>query len=707
MKKVLAFIFAMVMIITPMTVAADNWKLNMYDLEENLDIEKSKSANMCSMNSDNGEKEHVYFENTGSIIIGEKNTVEFTVQTNQTVISVNCEGIGLSINSYDYKNNTVYVEFGSETIRPNFQLIVSVLLESNTILTANMYGCRYENKLFVSGVSKDDAFEKCCLYLAHNGIINYENYKETRNAYYKQSVTISTSSESLNNAAISQTQAETRASSKTTYLKGLLAWNDDRGVEQRCQYLKVNVYDKEVGDPQLLATTYTNSEGFYSVEFENNSSIFELGGYDIYIEVLAAGENVSVKNVSGTTYCISTVDEVINNVKNGSTNTISIKFEMSSNGNYIGGDLAKAVQVSQPAIIASNYAGTMLERTMPNVGIYYPVDDEGCWYSRDKQMIYITGHDYDVAGAPKSYASWDVIMHEYGHFVQHMVGNISNSPGGTHYLYTNMADHYYEEIKNGKLCDSCIKKGTDLQTIDNCRYHAMKLSWGEAWATVFGFMAQQYYIDAIQGIEFAGDVCYNAYNFALSETEDLETHIDEHPGESNETSIISLLYNLYDSNPNDFDNISLGHSGFWNITLLSESEILYDFIEYIMDNNIVNQDDLALLLYYYKINSNVYKIENCSTTSLPTFYWLPRGGSKYYTNDSFQLVFYNINGNEIYRTARIAEKTYIPTQSEWNYILSNCGNKFMWGIISYQTDNIETGPYYSKKSTVVTVSTES
>ena len=287
MKKALAFIFAMVMIITPMTVAADNWKLNMYDLEENLDIEKSKSANMCSMNSDNGEKEHVYFENAGSIIIGEKNTVEFTVQTNQTVISVNCEGIGLSINSYDYKNNTVYVEFGSETIRPNFQLIVSVLLESNTILTANMYGCRYENKLFVSGVSKDDAFEKCCLYLAHNGIINYENYKETRNAYYKQSVTISTSSELLNNAAISQVQAEARASSKTTYLKGLLVWNDDRGVEQRCQYLKVNVYDKEVGDPQLLATTYTNSEGFYSVEFENNSSIFELGGYDLYIEVFA------------------------------------------------------------------------------------------------------------------------------------------------------------------------------------------------------------------------------------------------------------------------------------------------------------------------------------------------------------------------------------------------------------------------------------
>lgn len=358
-KRFLAIFIVVMMLFSQITVFASVPDSNTtHNSSNNEEVETMNLNNdFCCDGFSDFTKESFHLGDNGySLNTNITNTVVFELKTEQNVVELNNESEGLTVLSCNYENEYVYVTFtyNEAVIAP--KLTVSVLLEDESVLTANMYGYYFEEQLFISGASRDDAFEKYCLSRLNNGAINETEYKTIRNSYYKQSVTITTETEPAMQNMIDQGTVETQAVSKTTYLKGILVWNDDNGVEHPCQYVKVNVYDEEVGSPYLIATTYTNSSGFYSVAFENDSSIWELGGYDLYIEVFTEGEMVSVQNSTGDTYSIETVDEVIDNVDNGSTSNINIKFEMIDDGYFVGEDLARAMQVSQPAIVASRYA---------------------------------------------------------------------------------------------------------------------------------------------------------------------------------------------------------------------------------------------------------------------------------------------------------------------------------------------------------------
>ena len=704
-KRFFAIFTVILMLLSQIKIFANGSHIESTNINNESAEAMEMNNSFCCSSFSNATKESLRLRDNGdSLNATTTNTVVFELNSEQQVVELNCESDGLTVVSNNYQNGLVYVTFtyNDNVVAP--MLTVAVLLEDDTILTANMYGYYFEGQLFVSGASTDDAFEKYCLFLLNIEAIDENQYKSIRNTYYKQSVSITTSTELAMQTIVAPGTAETQAASKTTYVKGYITWNDDRGIEHPCQYVKVNVYDKEAWNPQLLATTYTNVGGFYSVTFENEDIIWELG-CDLYIEVFAEGETVSVKNTSGVAYSISTVDEVINNVGNGTTSTISIKFEMIDDGYFVGGDLAKAMQVSQPAIVASRYAKVMNNsQALDPVEVYYPVAD-GSWYASGTKRIYLSGDSAEYPGTPNAYASWDVIMHEYGHHVQNVIGNISDNPGGTHYVNANMADHYYEVFYNIRLCQDCQDDGLEIDSLDYCRNRALKLSWAEAWATVFGFMAQEYYINSLQNIEFIGNARYDAYNIGSLNGINLETYVDDAPGETNETSIITILYNLYDSNNNDFDNISLGHQGFWNAIVNSESSVLSDFTSYLLGTNIVNEDDLSNLLDYQEVNAKPLHNPGCYTTFLPTFHWEARGGSYYFENNAFNLIFYNIYGDEVLETPRVTDTQYKLTENEWQTILSNCGDQFQWAVIAYQTDGMETGPYRSMKSETVTVST--
>lgn len=703
MKKFLAIFLTMLFLFAHTTAFADVGEHTNDNEDGELEEENLETATCCSALAGSSENVISLCNIEDILVANQENTVQFSVQTTQEVLEIYCESDGLNVVSYNYSNDSIYVKFTDNEDEIASNLTVAALLEDETVLTANMYGYCFENNLFISGASADDAFEKYCLYSLNSGLINENEYKTILNKYYKQSVIITTSTEPAMSTMLAPGTAEIQAKSKTTYLNGVVVWVDDNSVQHRCQNVRVDVYDKEVGNPKLIATTYTNSNGIYSVTFENNSSIFELGGYDIYIEVFAGGPYGYVKKANGDKYSISTVDEVIQNVENGSTSQINLKFVMNDVAN-IGGDLGRAFQISQPISVASRYAEEMNGSAMSEVSVIYPANRTDCVYRNGYNTIEITGSAKNEHSNVNSYASWDVIMHEYGHHVQYVIGNISSNTTGVHYINTNMADHYHRDILNGELCSSCVRNNVaNLESISSCREKALKLSWKEAWATVFGFLAQQYYIDELYNIGFIGDAEYNAYNISVAETYNLETFVDSVSGESNETAIISVLYNLYDSNTNTFDNISLGHETFWSATLGSTPAVLSDFINYIVDNDIVNEDSLAVMLDYYQINSKQKTVTNCSLSTRPSFYWEPRGGSVYYLNNAFHLVFYNQNGVEVYKTGQITAWSYTLTQDEWDFIIENCGNKFMWAIESYQTDNIVTGPYRSVKSNIINI----
>ena len=662
-KRLLAIFIVIVMLLSTTTVFA-----SIIDMESNnendiiTETEKTDSNHSCSTCSfSDSSNDALYLNDSYEFLnANQTNTVAFILKTEKGLKEITNEGSGFEVVSCRYENDSVYVEFTYNVEYEKPQLKITVLFEDNSILSANMYGYYYDNKLFVSGASKDDAFEKYCLYLLNSQEISEAQYKTMRNSHYAQSITITTSTEPQLSTSQIQGSAEMQASGSTTYLRGTLVWVDDWGVEHPCQYIKINVYDKEeiIAD-QLITTTYTNAGGFYSISFENDQSFFEFGN-DLFIEIFAEGEGISVKNNSGVTYSVNTRGSTISNVANGTTNDISVKFEMSENGYFVGGDLGRAMQISQPTIVASRYA-----KAMNNTNVYYPASGNNCWYSNGH--IYICSQIKE--NALPSHASWDAIMHEYGHHVQYQIGITENS-GGNHVSSNNDID---------------IKTFTDSERKEK----GVKLAWAEAWPTVFAIMAQQYYSNELLNIQTVGDANYDAYNptsYSL-EIEQLQL------GEGCERSIMCVLYDLYDSGTNEsFDTVALGHQAMWNLVDASNATTFYDLINYIYNTGMITIDAIGYIL---EISGMAVSDLSIFDNTIPSFLWYGEGGSIKHPYNSFSVVFAKPSNQEIFRTSPISTNQCFLTEEEWGMILSSGSTTIKWRVLASEMSNFPTGPYSS------------
>ena len=86
---------------------------------------------------------------------------------------------------------------------------------------------------------------------------------------------------------------------------------------------------------------------------------------------------------------------------------------------------------------------------MPQVVINYPaIKPVGTYYDSVKKQINV----YRV-----NYCDWDVIMHEYGHYVEDMLGFFA-SGGGWHYINEDLTERF------GKIVGE-------------------RKAWNEGWAT--------------------------------------------------------------------------------------------------------------------------------------------------------------------------------------------------------------------------------
>lgn len=667
-KRFFAICLTMLFVFAQMTAFANTGENLKENENYNVEEENGGDSICCSAFADTSENVISLCNIEDVLAANQENTVQFSVEASQEVIETYCESEGLNIISHDYENGFVSVKFTYDGEKNASKLTVGVLLEDETVLTANMYAYSSENNLFISRVSADDAFEKYCSYLLNNQLIDENEYKTISNTYYKQSVIITTNTEPAMSTVLTQGTAEIQAKSKTTYLNGVIVWADDNdSYSHRCQYVRVDVYDKEVGDPKLIATTYTDSNGYYSVTFENNSSIFELGGYDIYIEVFAGGPYGYVKKPNGGFHSISTVDEVIENVDNGSTSQINLKFVMNNSAN-IGGDLGRAFQISQPISVASRYAEEMNGSAMSAVSVVYPADGTICVYDDESKTIEIISGYSEDENVINAFEAWDVIMHEYGHHVQYEIG-IINSPKGPHNRGENSIDKEEYTDENRK------DKGT-------------RLAWAESWPTVFGIMAQQYYISELQNIDTVGDENYtsnNGLNYSV-ETEEYSL------GEGSEDSIMYLLYDLYDSyNANDpHDTVELSHYNMWAYVKASQAVTLSEFIQYLYENELCTIDGLGKLLSKCGMAATNLTVVAGKT---PSFTWEGDGGSIKEPYDKYEVVF-AISTGEILRINTGSAKRCILTKHQWEVLRDSGSNVIKWRVLS--SGNLvypSTGPY--------------
>ena len=544
----------------------------------------------------------------------------------------------------------------------------------------------FSNIAFIIFCSFILAFAVHIIFLHHGQIVYAEEYNDD---YIEDEIN---HNQEFNNFDITNdcekvAQSNDRGNKDTT-IQGYLTWEDDITNYHSLIGVKVEAYDADSSTPDYLGSTYTNQYGQYTIVFQNDDSIFE-NGCDVYIKVYAGDDNVYVVDGSDNGYYWTSDVSKHLDVTTGELIPISKRFYMYDVQDQLG-VVGQAMQISQALIVARDFAQNQMGTAPSSVRARYPDSSvTKCKYHHNSNDHYIQICSPSQLHSMSVYAAWDVIMHEYGHHIQYQL-NIINSPHGSHYINVNMIG----EIQEGS--------NTPLT-----KDEAIRLTYAEAWATVFGIIAQNeypYYIYSIQTVANVSYENYKGYSF------NLETAIDSYEdllleGEACEASIMGVLWDLYDSTNETHDNITLSASDWWEVSAVSGTYTFSDFIQNFYNEHPALTDDIGDNLSYYRMSASNIRIEWGATTSTPpTIKWEPYSGSSNYPLNYFCIVVDNEystnplilaiidNSNYVINTTI----SYVLTQAQWDTILSWAGTDFRVRVLSSQMSYPETGSYSSE-----------
>ena len=590
----------------------------------------------------------------------EQISVRFVLIASYTGIESSFETVGFTVLNdvlIDFDETTgcqiidVVLKHDGYTVAPYFSLNIVTITGSE--VSAELFGCVSDNGLFISDSSYDAAKEASYYYLVEMDLITMAEFNELLRLEYSQKGVEYFDNNMVSEASLGEEEtASTNANvaGETTIL-GTLGWNDDNNVWHPMQYNKIEIWDDRSGEK--LGTVYTDATGNYTFTFLDSSPY-----RNIYIKVYPGGENSIVKTGYGGDYVYTSHTRL--NVTPGSSVSIAWDVDMTS-------DLGRAFQISQAINVATKYVKQMNGSYITPVTVKYPhvESSNSCFYSSSNDTIYIRSSSAS-AGRPESYASWDVVMHEYGHHVQSEFG-ITRNPGGSHSFTENLA----------------VSRGSkDI---------GVRLAWGEAYASVFGGMAQAYYASSLQNIFTVGDSSYTSYNGASLNYETTAQRV----GEACEASVIGVLWDIYDTVSETHDDISFSHSAYWDMITNCNSETLSEFCNYFVDEySVESAFSLGKLLSYYKMAATNLSV-NVSATSI-SLSWTANGTTSSLQNDRFDLVFFDEDNSEILSVNNITSPSYTLSDAERNTVLSNDDATFKVMVVSYQTSSPTTGGYYSE-----------
>lgn len=586
----------------------------------------------------------------------------------------NIDVISLQIDAIDHQK--INAEFRCPSGNDCYTFFAEVSLSNASVLYIKMFAYKTEYGIFVSPFSEDDAIVKFVDYSKKNNIKLSDKYKDVREEVLNSIVT--STDISVNTNLSPNIEINSSPSSGGNYIIGKLEWVDDAGISHPVRKVKIDMYYKKTIGFGYLGKVYSNDSGEFSHYVSEDSGIFNNGEVTVFVFVYAGDDNIMVKNGLIEDYYFPSEEKTLTLTGD------PVEFEMCED---MTSDLGRAFQISQAIITARDYAKAMMGTTPNPVSIIYPTGSIFEYLSGENDaLINITGNEpvqsiVEEYTTPQTYASWDTIMHEYGHHIQdHM--NISEGLKYSHSFNINLANLYKDKLTG------------------------IKIAWQEAWATVFGLQAQDYYSSYLQNITFTNNASYEDYN--INHPHSVESACTTCTngvlhGEACEGAIMNVLWDLYDvSNSSDdveitYDRVALGHQKYWLSTTSYESKHFADFIYHFSRDNPDLIDDLGWNLTYYQISPTFPLLDTSVTVSQstpPKFIWFAQGGSTEYGNKFFKLVFYNSQGTEILETETVTSTSYTLSESQWSKILHSYGSTYKVAVAGLQTFGIGTDNQY-------------
>jgi len=263
---------------------------------------------------------------------------------------------------------------------------------------------------------------------------------------------------------------------------------------------------------------------------------------------------------------------------------------------------------------------------------------------------------------------WDVVLHEYGHFVSKAFG-FDHNPQAEHDPGRSLA----------------VTLGKRL---------GIEVAWAEGWATWFAIAAQAN--DAVRGEQFpgAGDSTY-------VDTDDVRLVLplysqSEYPsrGEDNEGTVARVLYDLADgADANGYDAVAMGDREVW--TLLRQGtqppQTLWAVWGRFANRAWPERARMARIFAEHRAAPLLQSPldDESLQGSPPLFTWKANGGGM--PHDRFTVEFLDPNGVLI-DSAQVQEPSYRPTGEVWARIRAS-GSPVYWTVEGRNTSMPVTGPY--------------
>ena len=423
---------------------------------------------------------------------------------------------------------------------------------------------------------------------------------------------------------------------------GTALWTDSAGGTHPVPGAPVQIWDENTTTDQLVTTVTTDAAGGYSAAIDNIDEPGQ-GGRDIYVRVLAAGSGFEILD----RFIESPVTDDAVTGTNLEINFVTNQVDENNT----------AFSLQNAMVVAVAYIANVRGSAFPSIGIVFP-SAGGSFY--DGSVLQVDGGDrWD----------WDVMLHEYGHYVADQI-NIEANPGGSHSSEDNLSD----------------SRGS--------KSIGIPLAWGEGWPTYFAVSLLRESGTASLNIPNIGDTKYQDTE-DQEITDDLET--GGRLGEDNEFTNMSILWDLYDSDVDGVDDVALGTKAIWDLlddndpTTLSAAYGL--FAPGVSDAS----NGANCIFGQYNVSP---QLDGPAVSTLPTgsasplFTWQTGNGGTH-PNDSFVVEYRSTAGNLLFTSAPQAATSYTATAGDWESIRVSSGGTLDVTVVGLQTDAPATGPYRS------------
>ena len=450
--------------------------------------------------------------------------------------------------------------------------------------------------------------------------------------------------------ATGSTMAAAAAPCADVCVSGTIEWTDSAGGTHPVPFAPVQIRDDETPplgvDSELVTTVTTGLDGTYSATVDNDDGPGQ-GNRDVFVRVLAAGEDFSV----GGQFIESPVQS---EVPSGTELTVDLTANNTDDNNT-------AFSLQNAMYLGTQYLDTRVPGGLRFLDVVYP-DPEGSFYD---------GEDLHVLSLDRF--DWDVMLHAYGRFVANQL-DIENNPGGDHSSADNL---------------SVSRESKEI---------GVPLAFGEGWPTYFAVSLLQIQGAADLGVPNAGDSKYQDTEDQVI-TDDLEE--GGTLGEDNEFTVMSVLWDLYDTPEDGLDKVALGDKVVFDRLVAGGEDdpgTLSDAYRLI---GLGGAGDVNPVSCVFSGQNVAPRLADPKVTSvgkddkIPTFTWDAGNGGDF-PNDSFVVELRDATGNKLIEPSEPLDDTnYKPSAAQWLSALRKSDGTLRVAVVGTQTAEPVTGPYRS------------